>query len=104
MVTLEIAVEPADAAISVNGAPRGTGSATVSLEEGSYEIQFSREGYRGLKETFVVGAQTSRRAFMRVHLSRTDPEVVEAAATEGPVDRLGEQRLVYGALGTVVGG
>lgn len=103
MVMLEIAVEPADAAITVNGAPRGAGSATLALEEGTYEIQFAREGYRGLKETFVVGAQTSRRAFMRVHLSRTDPEVVAAAVSEGPIDRLGDQRVVYGALGTIVG-
>lgn len=103
LVLLEISVEPADAAIKIGGKQIGNGTAAVSLEAGTYQIQFVREGYRGLEETFVVGPDTSRRAFMRVHLSRTDPAVVASAPSEGPVDRLGRQRVVYGALGAGVG-
>lgn len=104
LVVLDISVEPADATISIGDQVLGTGNAAISLEPGTHAFRFKREGYQGIEETFVVGPQTSQRAFMRVHLSRTDPEAV-TQVVDGPIDRLGKQRTTYGlvALGTGAG-
>ncbi len=104
LVMIEISVEPSDAEISLGGEVLGTGNAAVSLERGTYVFQFRREGYQGLDETFVVGPQTSQRALMRVHLSKTDPDAVYVGGSEGPVDRLGAQRKTYGIIGLAAGG
>jgi hypothetical protein len=104
LVMLEVSVQPPDARITMGGKEIGVGTATVSLEPGTYELQFAREGYQGFKETFVVGPQTSRRAFMRVHLSKTDPDPVAVAPSQGPIDRMGNQRVTYGIISLAVGG
>lgn len=104
LVMLDVSVQPPDAAIEIEGEKIGTGTATVSLEPGTYELKFSLEGYQGFTESFVVSPQTSRRAFMRIHLSKTDPDPVMVSASEGAVDRLGNQRVTYGVISLAVGG
>lgn len=100
LVMVEITATPSDTVISMGGQEIGQGTVTVSLEHGSYDIAFRREGYGGVNETLVIGPQTSQKAFFRVHLSKTDPDAVMVAG-EGPLDRLGKKRRLYGlgALG-----
>lgn len=104
LVMVEVTAQPDDTIIMVDGEEAGLGSATVSLKPGTHELIFAREGYRGLKETFVVGPQTSPRTFMRVHLSKTDPDAVMVEPAIGPIDRLGNQRITYGVASLATGG
>ncbi len=103
LVTVEILVTPADASVSMGGQEIGRGAVTVSLEPGSYQIQFAREGYGGLIETLVVGADSASMATMRVHLAKTDPDAVYVDS-DGPMDRLGPVRKTYGIVGLAAGG
>lgn len=103
LVMVNIIATPDDTAISIGDQPIGQGEVTVSLEHGTYDITFAREGYRGLRETLVIGPQTSQKAMLRVHLAKTDPDAV-FVENEGPVDRLGQQRKLYGILGLAGGG
>lgn len=103
LVMVEINVTPADASIAIGGQEVGQGSVTVSLEHGSYEIAFRREGYGGLNETLVVGPDTSRKAFLRVHLARTDPAAV-GIPREGAIDELGDRRQTLGLVSLGAGG
>lgn len=97
-VLFEVAVTPDDATITLDETVVGTGTASLQLTPGTYELAFAREGYGGLKESVTISSSSSDRAMLRVHLSKTDPDAVYIEP-DGPMDRLGDAKKTYGLIG-----
>ncbi len=103
IVTIEISTEPPNALIMFRDAEVGRGQARVEVGPGEHLFTFTAEGHRTVKELVVVEGDAANTT-LRVHLPRKEdaPSVVELRSN-GPVDRLGESRTVYGVMGTVFG-
>ncbi|MFP4598570.1 MAG: PEGA domain-containing protein [Persicimonas sp.] len=98
-VELRISVVPSDAQIRINDQRAGEGKVERTIGPGSHEVQFRKEGYRGLNETVVIDENSDAPVVLRVHLSKTDPDAVRVPVGEGPIDRLGPKRTTYGWIG-----
>lgn len=103
IVTIEISTEPPSALIVFRDAEVGRGQARVEVGPGEHLFTFTADGYRTVKEMVVVEGDAANTT-LRVHLPRKEdaPGVVELRSN-GPVDRLGQSRRVYGVIGTVFG-
>ena len=99
---VRIDVEPPDATVILNGEEVGTGSVTLQLSPGSYELQFKREGYQGFKESVAVGESGETKTQLRVHMSKTDPDPVLVRSGEGAIDRL-DNRALWGGITLATG-
>lgn len=99
-VRLRISVVPVDTDIYLGGVLVGQGDSTIPVGSGRHELRFAREGYRGLQEAILVNENSPKSILLRVHLSETPPapQLVQGGG-DGAVDRLGEDRKLWGWIG-----
>lgn len=99
-VRLRISVVPLDTEIYLGGVLVGQGDSTIPVSSGRHELRFAREGYRGLRETILVNENSPKSILLRVHLSETPPapQPVQVGG-DGAIDRLGEDRKLWGWIG-----
>lgn len=95
---LRVSVVPAEAQIYFNDVLVGHGDVIVRMGEGTHEVRFVQEGYRGLRETVVVGETSPELIMLRTHLSQSAPAPTSGLPLREPglVDRLEEHRAVVG--------
>lgn len=104
LVRLDIQVEPPDATITFRDAIIGRGRVQTEVGPGSHEFRFEAQGYRIVKEMVVVEGDSPSTMSLRVHLPKKDaaPQAVEVSS-RGPIDKLGEDRNLYGWIGVGTG-
>lgn len=100
---LHVAVLPEDAEIYINDQRIGEGTVTVRLAPGTHDVRVHMEGHRDVIERVLVNEDTRGPIVLRVHLTSTNPLLVEGAGREGPIDRLGSTRTILGWTGVGVG-
>lgn len=96
---LRISVVPEDTRIFVDERPVGEGSGEIDLAEGTYEVRFSHDTHRGLRETIIISQTSPEVIFMRIHLSRPSgfQETTLMTRGDGFVDHIEPNRNVIGA-------
>lgn len=100
LVTIQITVEPPDARIMFRDAEIGRGRAVAEVGPGDHEFTFEADGYRIVKELVVVEGTATANQSLRVHLPKKDAAAVAVeVASRGPVDKLGDDRELYGWIG-----
>ena len=105
IVQVAIDVEPPSAVIIFGESEVGRGKTTLELSPGEHQLTFKADGYRTIKELVVIDdSPTNANMKLRVHLPKKDapPEAVHFAS-DGPIDRMGSDRLVYGIVGVSSG-
>jgi hypothetical protein len=103
-IKVELRVTPADARLSMDGEPLGTGGATLMLAPGAYSVRVEREGYTTLNQEIVLrGDETIPALIIQVHMSRNAPEREVVGRTGGLVEGMGDARAKVGWAGLAVG-
>jgi hypothetical protein len=95
---LRISVVPAEAEVYLNDELVGTGDLTLWISPGRHDVRFVRQGYRGLRETLVIGEVSPQTIMLRTHLSQTAGPAQGGVPLREPglVDQLDEHRNVVG--------
>jgi len=103
IVTIEITTEPPSALIVFRDAEVGRGRALIQVGPGDHAFTITADGYRTVKEMVVVEGDATNTT-LRVHLAKKEgaPQAV-MVKSEGPVDQMGQSRVVFGVIGTVFG-
>ncbi|MFU8802947.1 MAG: PEGA domain-containing protein [Bradymonadaceae bacterium] len=97
-VRLRVSVVPAETDVYLNDELVGQGDVTMAVGQGRHEVRFVKEGYRGLKETVVVGDTSPELILLRTHLSQSAAPASGGLPLReaGWIDHLGEHRGVVG--------
>lgn len=100
LVKIQITTEPPDTRIMFRDAEIGRGRAVAEVGPGDHEFTFEAEGYRIVKELVVVEGTATTNQSLRVHLPKKDAAAVAVEVkSRGPVDKLGDDRELYGWIG-----
>lgn len=103
---LWISVVPEDTRIFVDEEPVGEGSAEVDLAEGSYEVRFSHDTHRGLRERVIISENSPEAMFLRIHLSKPEgfQDTTLMTRGDGLVDHIEPNRRMLGGVFLGAGG
>ena len=100
---VRVSVIPTDTRIFLDEAPAGIGDAEIILEPGTYELRFSHDERRGLRDTLVISDTSPEVIFIRLHLSEPGGGERQVILTRGDgwIDQIEANRTIYGwsALG-----
>ncbi|MBA2664853.1 MAG: PEGA domain-containing protein [Bradymonadaceae bacterium] len=103
-VRLRVSVVPAEAAIYLDENLIGKGDVTIPVDQGRHELRFVLEGHRGLTEAVIVGESSPELILLRVHLSQSAPAPRSVVSRgDGPIDRMGSSRAVWGWIAALSG-